>query len=183
LHEGEQPLFTSQVLIEDKHAAKTGRILLKERYAVLCPTRLLLFKKSTEKKPVRMQQVMAVYPLVNSDFELIDAPRLTSENISCISNIEHFNNLTEIANLREFLRISFSEVAQVRDNAPTQATNKVKRDFYFGKLNTQWLLHLRLAKKAIHDALNLEKSVLRSSRRSNWKKGSLTAGSAESKQS
>jgi hypothetical protein len=58
-----------------------------------------------------------------------------------------------------------------------QASTKIKRDFYFGKLNNQWLYQLRLAKKAIHDSLNIEKATMRSLRRQNHK--SCTKASAD----
>jgi len=35
---------------------------------------------------------------------------------------------------------------------------KIRRDFYFGNQNEEWLGRLRLAKKAIHDSLNKESS-------------------------
>lgn len=75
---------------------------------------------------------MAVYPLVNSDFELLEAARLGKDNLGSISCVDKFNDLTQISNLREFVRISFSECSLVRDNLPSL---KIKRDFYFGKLN------------------------------------------------
>jgi len=146
------------VLIEDKQSAAKGKILLKERFAVLCPTRLLLYKKPVIKVPVRLQQAMAVYPLVNSDFQLLEAPRLAKENLGSISMIDSFNDLNEINNLREFVRISFSECSLVRDNLPSQ---KIKRDFYFGKLNSQWMSKLQSAKKAIHESLSLERAMHR----------------------
>ena len=46
IHEGERLLLFGQVLIEDRANANKGKILLKERFAVLCPTRMLLFKRS-----------------------------------------------------------------------------------------------------------------------------------------
>lgn len=38
---------------------------VKKRYAVLCPTRLLLFKE-----PSLTSQALSVYPLINSEFEM-----------------------------------------------------------------------------------------------------------------
>ena len=40
--------------------------MLKDRYAVLCPTRLLLFKE----KPAPLTQALAVYPIVQAEFDL-----------------------------------------------------------------------------------------------------------------
>jgi hypothetical protein len=44
------------------------------------------------------------------------------------------SDLTEISSLQEFLRMTFSEVAQVRDQVPSiHDSQKVNRDFYFGE--------------------------------------------------
>ena len=91
LHTGELTLFQSQVLIEDRLSAQQGKLVLKERFAVLCPTRLLLFKHSYEK--TKKQQALAVYPLVNTDFEILDAPKLTRQNLGTISKSDDFNDL------------------------------------------------------------------------------------------
>lgn len=158
IHDGEMPVFSGWVLIEDRNSALKGRIQLKERFAVLCPTRLLLYKRAPEKRPVKAQQALAVYPIVNSDFEVLQAPRLTAENLTKVTEM---SDLKEISNLKEFLRVSFSEVAQVRDQVPTvHDAQKIHRDFYFGEQTNQWLYQLRMAKKAIHDSLNLEKAQL-----------------------
>ena len=122
-------------------SAEKGKILLKERFAVLCATRLLLFKKPLQQKSMRTQQALAVYPLVNSDFDILDAPTLTQNNISAISQMKT-NDLRDIKNLMQFVRISFTEVAQVRDLDFLLYKNesmKIKRDFYFGNQNQEWI--------------------------------------------
>ena len=48
LHEDERIVFSGPVKIEDPRLAKTGQILLKHRFAVLCPSRLLLYKNEKE---------------------------------------------------------------------------------------------------------------------------------------
>jgi hypothetical protein len=85
IHDGELPLYTGWVLIEDRNSAQKGRIQLKERFAVLCPTRLLLFKRALEKRPTKTQQALAVYPIVNSDFEVLQSPKLTAENLTKVT--------------------------------------------------------------------------------------------------
>ena len=90
---------------------------------------------------MRTQQALAVYPLVNSDFDILDAPTLTQNNISAISQMKT-NDLRDIKNLMQFVRISFTEVAQVRDLDFLLYKNesmKIKRDFYFGNQNQEWI--------------------------------------------
>ena len=48
---------------------------MKDRFAVLCPSRLLLFKSDNEKAAGK--GCNAVYPLIRSDFNLHEATNLT----------------------------------------------------------------------------------------------------------
>ena len=57
-----------------------GQIVLKERFAVLCQSRLLLFKNEKESRRAQRGLALAVYPIVNSDFSLEVALPLTDYN-------------------------------------------------------------------------------------------------------
>ena len=48
LHEDERIVFSGPVKIENTELARKGQILIKHRFAVLCPSRLLLFKNEIE---------------------------------------------------------------------------------------------------------------------------------------
>ena len=58
LHSKERIIFQGRVQV-----AHETRV--KQRYAVLCPTRLLLFKEAS-----LTTKALSVYPLINSEFEM-----------------------------------------------------------------------------------------------------------------
>jgi len=70
MHPEELVLFESEVQIFNQESG-----LLKDRYAVLCPTRLLLFKE----KPLPLSQALAVYPTVQAEFYLDAATVIVME--------------------------------------------------------------------------------------------------------
>lgn len=82
MHDEENSIFEGPVKIEDRASAQKGQILLKERYAVLCQTRLLLFKGEKESRRSEKGLALAVYPIVRSDFSLLQAPPLTEYNFA-----------------------------------------------------------------------------------------------------
>ena len=84
IHEDEKILFEGSVKIEDRQSALKGKILLKERYAVLCQSRLLLFKSEKAKvdKQHSRDEAVAVYPIHNADFMIHAAPPLTEYNFA-----------------------------------------------------------------------------------------------------
>ena len=68
------------VKIEDRNQAEKGRIFLKDRWAVLCPSRLLLFKNNQALEMIHSQEALAVYPLGESQFELRSGELLSEKN-------------------------------------------------------------------------------------------------------
>jgi hypothetical protein len=44
-----------------------------------------LFKRALEKRPTKTQQALAVYPIVNSDFEVLRSLKLTAENLTKVT--------------------------------------------------------------------------------------------------
>ena len=48
LQANEQVILSGPVKIKDKALAEKGHILLKERWAVLCPSRILLFRRKED---------------------------------------------------------------------------------------------------------------------------------------
>ena len=68
-HESEKVVFEGEILIE---RVKNTVTQLKRRYAVLCPTRLLLFQDNQGDMTFRQQKMaLAVYPVINSQFEVV----------------------------------------------------------------------------------------------------------------
>ena len=59
LHDDERVVFEGPVKIEDRAAAYRAEIKLKDRYAVMSQTRLLLFKNERENN----SDALAVYPI------------------------------------------------------------------------------------------------------------------------
>ena len=75
LNEDEEVLFSGLVRIKNRTQTKKGHMLMKDRFAVLCPSRILLFKSESEKAAGK--GCNAVYPLIRSDFNLHEATNLT----------------------------------------------------------------------------------------------------------
>ena len=63
VHPDERVIFEGPVKIEDRQKALKGQILLKDRFAVLCPSRLLLFKNERESRKQESGNALAVYPI------------------------------------------------------------------------------------------------------------------------
>ena len=80
MHDHEKVVFEGPVKIEDRAQAMKGQIVLKERFAVLCQSRLLLFKNEKESRRAQRGLALAVYPIVNSYFSLEAALPLTDYN-------------------------------------------------------------------------------------------------------
>ena len=68
IHDEEKIIFEGPVKIEDRNQALKGQILLKDRFAVLCSSRLLLFKGERESRTSMHGSALAVYPIANADF-------------------------------------------------------------------------------------------------------------------
>ena len=68
------------MLIEDRRQAAKGNIFLKERWAVLCVSRLLIFKNEKECRGRMAKQALSVYPLGESQFEIRGGELLTDKN-------------------------------------------------------------------------------------------------------
>jgi len=72
--EVQNQIFQGRVKIEDKSVTFGGKPSFKERWAVLCETRLLLFKSQQTEKSQRTQEnsgadyALAVYPIISSTF-------------------------------------------------------------------------------------------------------------------
>jgi hypothetical protein len=67
--------------IEDKNSTSFGgTVSLKTRWGVLCPTRLLLFKQKYIQ--TSNQLALAVYPIINSDFRIIQVSNTVAIQIS-----------------------------------------------------------------------------------------------------
>ena len=75
-------VFEGPVKIEDRKQAQKGQIMLKDRYAVLCPSRILLYKSEKESRTSVQGLALAVYPIANADFSLVSAPPLTEFNFA-----------------------------------------------------------------------------------------------------
>ena len=77
IHDKERILYSGPVKIQCRVLASKGKVLLKDRFAVLCPSRLLLFRNGWEIKKPEQGLALAVYPIVRSEFSLHDAPPMT----------------------------------------------------------------------------------------------------------
>ena len=88
MHADERVIFEGPVKIEDRAKALKGQILLKDRFAILCPSRLLLFKNERESRTQASGVALAVYPIANSDFSLHDAPALGASNFASQKNFQ-----------------------------------------------------------------------------------------------
>ena len=107
LHPDEQVIFEGPVKIEDRAHALKGKILLKDRFAVLCPSRLLLFKNERESRKQEGGSALAVYPITWSDFALHDSPTLTEANFASHKNFQ--TEIDSLKNYRQFIRMSFKD--------------------------------------------------------------------------
>ena len=88
IQDNEVQILAGPVHIEDRIQAEKGNILLKSRWAILCPSRLLLFKSERHTLKGVNQAALAVYPLNESNFELRNAPALTPYNFQKIKPFE-----------------------------------------------------------------------------------------------
>jgi hypothetical protein len=69
LHPNEEVLITDQAKV---HHQSTNVSSFKNRFAVLCPTRILLYKSESEfDKNHKKIPALAVYPIINSEFEYV----------------------------------------------------------------------------------------------------------------
>ena len=68
------------MLIEDRNQAEKGNIYLKERWAVLCASRLLIFKNEKDCRGKMAKQALSVYPLGESQFEIRGGELLKDKN-------------------------------------------------------------------------------------------------------
>jgi hypothetical protein len=60
-------IYFGKLKVEDKKFPSFGtEPILKDRWGVLCPTRLLLFKD--EPNLSNKQLALAIYPIINSDY-------------------------------------------------------------------------------------------------------------------
>ena len=88
IQENEVTILSGPVHIEDRAQAEKGNILLKARWAVLCPSRLLLFKNERHTLMGAKHGALAVYPLNESNFELRRSAALTPYNFQKIKPFE-----------------------------------------------------------------------------------------------
>ena len=88
IQENEVTILSGPVHIEDRSQAEKGNILLKARWAVLCSSRLLLFKNERHTLRGAGQGALAVYPLNESNFELRRSAALTPYNFQKIKPFE-----------------------------------------------------------------------------------------------
>ena len=103
----EQIIFEGPVKIEDRAQALKGKILLKDRFAVLCPSRLLLFKNVQSRW--LNETALAVYPIARSDFQKYDAPALTELNFASHKNFQ--TGVDSLQNYTHFVRMSFRDAS------------------------------------------------------------------------
>lgn len=152
IHEHEVVILSGPVKIEDRSQAEKGNVLLKERWAVLCPSRLLLFKSERYSLTNTKQAALAVYPLNESNFELRSAATLTEYNFQ---NRRPFEDQSDsLDNYQDYIRMTF--VRSVDKNLDSRIS-KERRDFYFGSTgnrNEEWLKALKMAKKQYQDKVN-----------------------------
>ena len=107
MHPDERVIFEGPVKIEDRAQALKGQILLKDRFAVLCPSRLLLFKNERESRKQEAGHALAVYPIAQSDFSMHDSPPLTEANFASLKNFQ--TQVDSLQNYSKFVRMSFRE--------------------------------------------------------------------------
>ena len=177
VHPDERVIFEGPVKIEDRQKALKGQILLKDRFAVLCPSRLLLFKNERESRKQEAGNALAVYPIAQSDFTLHDAPPLTEANFASIKDFQ--TQVDSLQNYMVFVRMSFrdgtsgqtsNKMMAENERLPPQSRNHNKRtvgfnetmaitrnkDFYFTHFNQIWLSELLQAKKRLQDMINAQ---------------------------
>ena len=78
----EKIVFVGPLKIEDAKHASLGQILLKDRFAVLCATRILLFKSRAHSE--NKEDALSVYPLISADFSPHDSLPLTEFNFASV---------------------------------------------------------------------------------------------------
>ena len=170
LHADEKVVFEGALKIEDRNAALQGQILLKDRYALLTQSRLLVFKNVRDSKRERHSDALAVYPIAHASFSEHEAPALSEANFSsCKAFQARFDSLQ---NYRKFVRMSFQVSHHIdgsigihrRNHSRTNSQGKAglteqrqgsvhNKDFYFGKTTEIWLQELLMAKKRLQDLI------------------------------
>lgn len=125
LHENENTVFEGPVKIEDRASAQKGQILLKERYAVLCQSRLLLFKNEKESRKNQKGQALAVYPISQASFAIHDASPLTEYNFASRKAFQA--KIDSLSNYTNFVRMSFHIGAHQRQVILNAQNNKSGR--------------------------------------------------------
>lgn len=169
----EKIIFVGPLKIEDQKHAELGQILLKDRFAVLCATRILLFKSREQSE--KFEEALSVYPLISAEFYPHEAPPLTEFNFASLKAFQ--TGVDQIENYRTYVRLTFT--AQLKVDSPkadlsyskqtelfseTQKSSllksvKRKRDLYFGSKHSLWLTALKYAKKELQDVLSCQERV------------------------
>ena len=169
IQQNEVQILSGPVKIEDRVQAEKGNILLKERWAVLCPTRLLLFKSERYSQMNTNKPALAVYPLNESDFERRAGTTLTEFNFQ---NKRPFKDQKDtVENYQTYVSMTF-----MHSHRDGLSIKKERRDLYFGSIgnrNEEWIKALKMAKKHYQDRVNKSTSSkqshqIRSSTESNF---------------
>lgn len=107
----EKIIFVGPLKIEDAKHASLGQILLKDRFAVLCATRILLFKSRAHSE--NKEDALSVYPLISADFSPHDSLPLTEFNFASVKAFQ--TGIDDISNYRKYVRLTFSALMQAED--------------------------------------------------------------------